>query len=217
MNTVASIIFRATKDFTSTMRFSVLVWATSAILTTTAFAPMPSRAMHRGQHLVVGSSPVDDDDEAVEPGQMRVSEIRAELEIRGISYDDCFDKESLVQRLTQARENGQADPAILHKFNQQRLEEKMKSGASPSQVVDEDTLQQAVANDGTLPGGLRPEQFQKLTSNPEIMSLLQSTKMQEAMHITMTSGPEELESKLAADPELREVVQKLDGIMKSMQ
>jgi hypothetical protein len=48
------------------------------------------------------------------------------------------------------------------------------------EIQDEDNAS-PVANDGTLPGGLSKEQSKKLTGNPEIMTLFQSTKMQEAM------------------------------------
>ncbi len=61
------------------------------------------------------------EDEVVEPGQMRVSEIKAELDMRSISYNDCFDKESLVERLKEARAMGKADPSILEKFNRQKV------------------------------------------------------------------------------------------------
>lgn len=156
----------------------------------------------------------DDEEEEVEPGKMRVSEIKAELDLRGISYADCFDKESLVLRLEEARATGKADPTILEKFNKQKLEQQFKE--EKVEVRDED-ISAAVANDGTLPGGLTPDQFNKLTSNPEIMTLLQSTKMQEAMKLMMTGGREDLEEKLEEDPELQETVQKLDEIMRSLQ
>jgi hypothetical protein len=158
--------------------------------------------------------PDDDDEEEVEPGKMRVSEIKAELDLREVSYTDCFDKESLVQRLQEARATGKADPSILQKFNKQNLEQQFSE--DKVDLRDED-IDAAVANDGTLPGGLTPDMFKKLTSNPEIMSLLQSTKMQEAMTLMMTGGRDELETKLKEDPELQETVQKLDSIMKSLQ
>jgi hypothetical protein len=156
----------------------------------------------------------DEEEEEVEPGKMRVSEIKAELDLRNISYKDCFDKESLVQRLQDARASGKADPSILEKFNKQKLEQQFKE-----QKIDirEEDIDAAVANDGTLPGGLSPDMFKKLTSNPEIMMLLQSTKMQEAMRLMMTGGRDELEKKLQEDPELQDTVQKLDSIMKSLQ
>ena len=51
-----------------------------------------------------------------EVASLRVSEIRSELDERGVSYDDCFDKESLVQRLKEAREKGvekkEEEPAV---------------------------------------------------------------------------------------------------------
>ena len=156
----------------------------------------------------------DDDEEVVEPGKMRVSEIKAELQLRGISYADCFDKESLIARLEAARASGKADPSILQNFNKQKLEQQFKE--EKLELRDE-YINAAVANDGTLPGGLTPDQFKKLTSNPEIMALLQSTMMQEAMTLMMTGGREELEKKLKENPELQETVRKLDKVMKTLQ
>ena len=78
-------------------------------------------------------------------------------------------------------------------------------------------LNQAVGNDGNLPGGLSPDQFKGLVENPEVMTLLQSTKMQEAMKLMMTGGREELEQKIRADPELQETIAKLNSIMGGLQ
>ncbi len=63
----------------------------------------------------------DDENEEIEPGEMRVSEIKAELDLRGVEYKDCFDKESLSQRLMEARVSGKADPKILEKFNRAKV------------------------------------------------------------------------------------------------
>jgi hypothetical protein len=156
--------------------------------------------------LYMSSADDDDDieeDEVVEPGKMRVSEIKAELDLRGIKYADCFDKESLVARLTEARATGRANPEILEKFNKQKIEEVFSE--KKLEVKDEE-LERIVANDGTLPGGL----------TPEIMTLLQSTKMQEAMKLMMTGGREELEKKLREDPELQQIVVKLNTVMGSL-
>ena len=60
-------------------------------------------------------------EEEVEPGKMRVSEIKAELDMRGVTYSDCFDKESLADRLKEARAEGKADPEILNKFNKAKV------------------------------------------------------------------------------------------------
>jgi phage FluMu protein gp41 len=143
---------------------------------------------------------------------MRVSEIKAELDLRDVSYKDCFDKESLVERLLEARATGKANPKIIEKFNKQRLEETFDP-SKKVEVKDED-IARAVANDGKLPGGLSPDQFKKLSSNPEIMSFLQSTKVQDAMKLMMTGGREELENKIRDDPEMQETLKKLDSLMK---
>ena len=152
----------------------------------------------------------DDEEEEVEPGQMRVSEMKSELDLRGVDYSDCFDKESLTQRLIEARASGKANPEILDKFNKAKLEETFNE--KKLEIKDED-LESITANDGTLPGGLSPETFQKMIGNPELMTLLQSTKMQEAMKLMMTGGPEELQAAIDADPELKETLGKLQEVM----
>lgn len=64
---------------------------------------------------------MDEDDDEVEPGKMRVSEIKSELAMRGIGFADCFDKEALVERLEEARATGKADPRILEDFNKKKV------------------------------------------------------------------------------------------------
>jgi hypothetical protein len=165
-----------------------------------------------------GEATVEDDDddeeeENVEPGQMRVSEIKSELDMRGISYADCFDKDSLAERLREARATGRANPEIIDKFNKAKLEQTFRE---EKLEIKEEDLQSMTANDGTLPGGLSPETFQKMVGNPELMALLQSTKMQEAMKVIMTSGPKELEEAMKADPELQETLGKLNKVMADM-
>ena len=62
-----------------------------------------------------------DAEEVAAPGTMRVAEIKSELELRGIVYSDCFDKESLAQKLVKARASGKADPSIIDQFNKQKV------------------------------------------------------------------------------------------------
>ena len=121
------------------------------------------------------TSPIDEEDENVEPGKMRVSEIKGELELRGIGFDDCFDKESLVKRLEDARATGKADPSMLEEFNKRKLEENF-SGKNV-EIRDED-IEKAVANDGTLPGGLDPEQLED--SNGQSRGYDAASKCQDA-------------------------------------
>jgi hypothetical protein len=47
---------------------------------------------------------------ALNPEQMRVGEIKAELKELRVGFDDCFDKESLVEKLLWSRANPQPPP-----------------------------------------------------------------------------------------------------------
>lgn len=156
---------------------------------------------------------LEDDDENAEPGRMKISEIKAELDLRGVSYVDCFDRESLSERLMVARATGRANPDILDRFNKAKLEETFNE---QKLEIKDDDLRSVAANDGTLPGGMNVDTFQKMMNNPDLMLLLQNTKMQDAMKLMMTGGSEQLEAAIEADPELREIVQKLDKVMKAM-
>lgn len=153
------------------------------------------------------------EDDHAPPGEMRVSEIKAELDLRKVSYNDCFDKDALVERLMEARATGKANPEILDTFNKQNLEQQLNEKKID---LTEKDIEAAMANDGTLPGGLTPDQFMKMAESPELMTLLKSTKMQEAMAIMMTGGREELESKIKDDPELQEIVRQLDAVLNNM-
>ena len=50
------------------------------------------------------AEPTDTGSEQEDPSTMRLGEIQAELKQRKVSYADCFDKESLVKRLKDARD-----------------------------------------------------------------------------------------------------------------
>ena len=147
---------------------------------------------------------IDVEGEVEEPGTMRVSEIKAELNLRGIDYTDCFDKESLAQRLREARAKGKADPSILEKFNKSKEE---------TLNIDDETLEKAIGGDGTLPGGMPPDMLKKLMGNPELMELMSNPKMQEVMTMMMTGGQDTLMKAMAEDQEVYEIVTKLNQIM----
>merc|ERR1740121_765597 len=153
----------------------------------------------------------DENEEEIEPGNMRVSEIKSELNLRGVDYSDCFDKESLSKKLTDARINGKSDPSVLDKFNKQMLENNIK-GKSLSDINDED-ISTIVGGDGNLPGGMSPDKLKNLLSNPELVAMLQSTKMQEVMKLSMTGGQDALQEAMNKDPEVKELVQKLNKVM----
>mmetsp|Transcript_29896 Transcript_29896/g.88862 ORF Transcript_29896/g.88862 Transcript_29896/m.88862 type:complete len:221 (-) Transcript_29896:197-859(-) len=173
-------------------------------------APPPPHHHREGEGEGMG----EDEDEDEEPGKMRVSELKAELDLRGVDYSGCFDKESLAAKLLQARATGKANPDIIDDFNKMRLDETI--AGEETSISDED-IQQMVGGDGTLPGGLPPDMLKKLMSNPELTSLLQSPKMQEAMRLMMTGGQSALEKAMQEDHEVYEVVTKLNKVMEGTQ
>mmetsp|Transcript_5179 Transcript_5179/g.8827 ORF Transcript_5179/g.8827 Transcript_5179/m.8827 type:complete len:215 (-) Transcript_5179:106-750(-) len=148
----------------------------------------------------------DDEYEEVEPGKMRVSEIKAELKLRNVDFSDCFEKESLAARLASARMQGKADPSLVDDFKQ-RIEEKETID------IDDEVLQSAVGGDGTLPGGMPPDMLRSLMSNPELVELLQSEKMQGVMKLMMTEGQEGMQKAMEEDQEVYELVMKLNKVM----
>ncbi|CAM9351438.1 unnamed protein product [Chrysoparadoxa australica] len=154
------------------------------------------------------------DDDAGTPGNvadMRVGEIKAELDARGISYAGFFEKEELVSRLEKARASGEASPDIVDKFTRTRLEERMGT-AEPMPSFSKEEMDAVTAGDGTLPGGLKPEQLQKMMENPEIMVLLQSPKVQAVMKAVMEKGPAAMED-FKDDPEALASLQQLTEAM----
>jgi hypothetical protein len=116
----------------------------------------------------------------------------------------------LAKKLEEARATGKANPDVLDNFNKQRLEDNFND--KKLEIKDEE-LEQAIANDGTLPGGMDPDMFKTLMSNPNVMALLQNSKMQEAMKIMMTQGQEGIEKAIAEDPELLDIVKELNALM----
>ena len=72
--------------------------------------PSTISKISRQQHLPITNSVTDDSSNNNEatltnPADMRLREIQSELKERNVSYADCFDRESLVKRLLEAREN----------------------------------------------------------------------------------------------------------------
>lgn len=148
----------------------------------------------------------DDDYEEVEPGKMRVSEIKAELKLRNVDFSDCFDQESLAARLANARMQGKADPSLVDDFKQ-------RIGEKKTIDVDDEVLQSAVGGDGTLPGGMPPDMLKSLMGNPELVELLQSEKMQSVMKLMMTEGQAGMQKAMEEDQDVYELVMKLNKIM----
>jgi hypothetical protein len=48
---------------------------------------------------------------------MSIDELKAELDLRGVDYQDCVSKTQLAQKLIETRALGKANPNIIDKFN----------------------------------------------------------------------------------------------------
>ena len=132
---------------------------------------------------------------------MTLDELKAELDMRGVDYSDCFTKNELAKRLGESRVTGKADPSIIDNFNQALSASEDGEGA----VIDENILNdidtsELTAQDGSMPGGLPPEMMKAMASDPEIMNMLKDPKMQEIMKSMMSGGPEAMK-KYMSDPD----------------
>lgn len=124
---------------------------------------------------------------------MSIDEIKAELELRGVEYQDCISKNELVQRLIETRVSGKANPDILKSMQKQSSDDILIS------EIDDDVLDQATAKDGNLPGGMSKDMLKALSGDPEIMRMLKDPKMQDIMGAVMTGGPDAIK-KYLSDP-----------------
>ncbi|CAN0237989.1 unnamed protein product [Ectocarpus sp. 8 AP-2014] len=190
-----------------------------------ATAPLAMTAGEDGTSAGGGQGAEEEDqDDKTDPdaegvAKMRASEIKAELDMRGVGYTGIFEKDELVERLIEARSLGRADPSIIDDFNKENLENRMdpeRAAGFADDLLNEEKLKDLTAADGTLPGGMTPEMLSKMVSNPELMVLMQNPKLQEIMKKVMADGPEAMEE-LQGDPETAELLQKLEAAMGGMQ
>lgn len=130
---------------------------------------------------------------------MRVSEIKAELDLRGVEYADCFEADDLRKRLEEARIKGLVADTAIDDFNRVKMEAMSQDDSMKVSDMSTDDMEAVTAGDGTLPGGLKPEDLQKLVSKPEIMVLLQNPKFQDMMKAMTQGGPEAVKGMLKDD------------------
>eukprot|EP00322_Chrysochromulina_rotalis_P016557 CAMPEP_0115866806 /NCGR_PEP_ID=MMETSP0287-20121206/20442_1 /TAXON_ID=412157 /ORGANISM="Chrysochromulina rotalis, Strain UIO044" /LENGTH=206 /DNA_ID=CAMNT_0003321391 /DNA_START=18 /DNA_END=638 /DNA_ORIENTATION=- len=143
---------------------------------------------------------------------MKVSEIKAELELRKISWEGLFEKEELAKLLAESRRGGRADPTLLDDFNRESVEKAFRADEVEVGGQEEMDLNDVTAGDGALPGGMSPEMLQAATQNPEIMAILRNPKLQDIMRTMMSEGAEATQQKLASDPEARELLTKFQSL-----
>jgi hypothetical protein len=106
---------------------------------------IPSRFSNAAirQNMNLRSSPSE-----LSEHNMSVDELKSELELRGVDYEDCISKNELAVRLIQSRVDGKASPDIVRQFND--LDQDI---VSQDAFDDEDIMSRATSKDGSLPGG----------------------------------------------------------------
>ena len=148
---------------------------------------------------------------------MRASEIKAELNLRKVKYDDLFEKDELASRLARARIAGRADPDLLDTFNKASIESAFRSTDESDDAAEyergvELAAEHMVAADGSLPGGMRPDQLAALAQDPEVMAMLRNPRMQEVLREVMSNGPDALQEKFKDDDEMRAMLKKAGAL-----
>ena len=104
---------------------------------------MPSTQHYHHPLITVASSVTDGSSNEVltSPADMRLREIQTELKERNVSYADCFDRESLVKRLVEARENNPIVPVME------------KEDSAPQSTQYSSAPDTATNDDATTPSG----------------------------------------------------------------
>ena len=113
----------------------IFVALAMCVVAASSFSPVPHSVFVRQDqtptlHLYSTST---------DPSEMKLREIQAELKDMGVSYSDCFDRDSLTRRLKEARRGEVATP----KTEPQSKEKDTTSSPSAESTFDRDaTLQE---------------------------------------------------------------------------
>ena len=128
------VIYSSTSNIRSDRRVHCLFASSTDSTTSSSSSPSSS-----------SSSSEDEQDVIIPVASMRVKEIQAELKERNISYDDCFDKESLVQRLIDAREGIVKGTEKSTTTTDNETKDTIKTSPSPSSSSSSSTSTKATA------------------------------------------------------------------------
>jgi len=149
-----------------------------------------------------------------EAADMRVGELTAELDLRGVDYSDCVEADELRARLRDARSRGVAAPDLVDRFNRQRAERMADPDAPNPMNLSEEEIASIKNADGTLPGGLKPDEIFKLMNDPAVATMLANPKFQDILKDTMGGGGPDALAKHMADPESRDMLLTLTNKLK---
>lgn len=113
---------------------------------------------------------------------LSIDELKGELELRGVDHSDCLSRTDLIMCLIASRATGKVADAdgVMDKFNQAASE------PVDAEMFASEAVQDSVAGDGALPGGMDPAMIRMLSSDPEIMGFLKEPKFQAIMKVRLT-------------------------------
>ena len=153
-------------------------------------------------------------DDAKTPEEMKIGELTAELDLRGIDYSDCIEADELRAKLKDARLSGRAGKDVLDNFNKATAEAMFDKEKNPMNLSKEE-LEAIKGEDGAIPGGLEPDEVFKLMNDPEVMAMVQKPKFQEIMADVMKGGGPMTLQKHMADPESRDMLMTLTKLLQN--
>ena len=153
-------------------------------------------------------------DDAKTPEDMKIGELTAELDLRGIDYSDCIEADELRAKLKDARLSGRAGKDVLDNFNKATAEAMFDKEKNPMNLSKEE-LEAIKGEDGAIPGGLEPDEVFKLMNDPEVMAMVQKPKFQEIMADVMKGGGPMTLQKHMADPESRDMLMTLTKLLQN--
>ena len=148
--TILGLSYRYVAAFGPTRRLT----STSTACTARAPAHVGSNGINRNllmQRFSTASTEADKDQE--DPATMRLGEIQAELKGMKISYADCFDKESLVKRLKDARA-GLVQPPTSEEGNEKK-EEVEKTETDSTETMTEEAKRSSSSSSSSSSSGSR--------------------------------------------------------------
>ena len=115
-----------------------VVQVTAFVAPPTISTIVSTRQQQSYNHPLVTNSVTDDSANEVtlttNPTEMRLREIQNELKERNVSYADCFDRESLVKRLVEARENHPVMTVAIEKEEVTAASQPTESSQAPDNL-----------------------------------------------------------------------------------
>lgn len=142
------------------------------------------------------------------------SEIKQELNTRGISHSDCFEKEELVMRLVEARLQIAAETLGEGEINVGEDGETVETKGAEEEKAEEDEAKRdtRVFNKDAL-GALDKEKLEAMLQDQELMAALRNPAVLK-MAQDVLKDPTQMD-KYSGDPDVMTAIQKVKDFLKA--